>query len=390
MKTKVNEIFIMRAFASSSVVLLHSIGIIQTTYELSPMASDIFRVLQLLLLYSTPMFVFISEFVLSYSYGSTLPKGFFLKRFKLILVPYIFFGSFYALVWAYSYSITDINSVLYQMFLFVFRGDYHGYFVLIIFQFYILHKFLASTLDRLPIKMTLIISLLFNIGYLAFFNYTVWYNYASIPFARYIWTRGYFMFFPAWIFYFLLAYYSGKNMDTFYSVARSYKWLIAPLTLIFGMVILFQYKYSLLTVISTKRPDIVPYTLMVILLAFYLASFFKRVPRTINVINRCSYGVYLIHIFIQQILQNLILKSKYNIDPILAFLGVFIVSLFVSVFITIFVNKLPYGSYFVGKLGPNGIEGSATTPFYPRNIYTNLVKNILPRKDEYKKASKEL
>ena len=390
MKTKVKEIFIMRAFACSSVVLLHSIGIIQTTFELSPMVSDLFKGLQLLVLYSTPMFVFISEFVLSYSYGANLPKGFFVKRFKLILLPYIFFGCFYALVWAYSYSVTDMKTVFYQMFLNVFRGDYHGYFVLIIFQFYLLHKFLASKLDQLPIKITLILSLLFNIGYLAFFNYTVWYNYATIPFARYIWTRGYFMFFPAWIFYFLLAYYAGKNMDTFYSVARTYKWILAPLTLIFGSVILFQYKYNLLTVISTKRPDIVPYTLMVVLLAFYVASLFKKVPRVANVINRCSYGVYLIHPSIQQILQNLMIKNTVAVDPIFIFIGVFMVSLFLPVLITLLINKLPYGSYLVGKLGPGSIEGSSKAPLFPRRIYASLAKDILPKKGEQKEASKEL
>jgi len=84
---KVKEIFIMRAFACSAVVLLHSIAVIQGLYELSASADSFFRSLQLILLFSTPMFVFISEFVLSYSYGTTLPDGFFQKRLKMIMVP---------------------------------------------------------------------------------------------------------------------------------------------------------------------------------------------------------------------------------------------------------------------------------------------------------------
>lgn len=385
MKSKVKEIFLMRAFACSSVVLLHSIAIIQSTFDLSTTTSYIFKSLQLLLLYSTPMFIFISEFVLSYSYGSTLPKGFFLKRIKYVLVPYIFFGVFYGFVWAYSFTITDIPTILKQIALYVFRGDYHGYFVLIIFQFYILHKFLGPKLDKLPIKTTLIISFIFNVLYLTFFNYTVWISYPSIPFAKYLWSRGYFMVFPGWIFYFLLGYYSGRNMSVFSLKAIKLKWLLGPLSLFLGSIILLQYNYDLLRIISTKRPDIVAYTLIIILLSFYISSLFKSVPGLINMINRSSYGIYLIHPFIQQLLQNFIIKSKFE-HPFLIFIGVFIISLYVPALIVIWINKLPHGYYFVGKLGPKPRK-EKNTSFYPKSVYKGLVK---PSQTPKKKAEKEL
>lgn len=355
MNEKVKEIFIMRSFACSAVVLLHSIAVIQGLYTLSALADSFFRSLQLILLFSTPMFVFISEFVLSYSYGNTLPDGFFQKRLKMIMVPYIFFGCFYALVWSYSFSVSDINTILTQMFLFVVRGDYHGYFVLIIFQYYLLHKLCAALLNRLPMKITLLSFFLFNVAYLAFFNYTTWADYAQIPYARYFWTRGYYMVFPAWIFYFVLAYYAGTRINSFYNLTNKLKWLLFPLVIGTGSVIIFLYKKEFLTVISTKRPDIVPYTLSTMLFVFFLASFIRKIPSAIDLINRCSYSIYLIHPFIQQVLQNLLLKYWDIKNPFIAFTLIFLISLYIPILVAVLLNKTSYGYLFVGKLGPSGL-----------------------------------
>ena len=391
MNGKVKEIFIMRAFACSAVVLLHSIAVIQDLYQLSPLANSSFRVLQLLLLFSTPMFVFISEFVLSYSYGATLPEGFFPKRLKMIMVPYIFFGCFYALVWSYGFSVSDMNTILNQMFLFVFRGDYHGYFVLIIFQYYLLHKLCASFLNRLPVKITLLSSFIFNIAYLIFFNYTLWSDYAHIPYARYFWTRGYYMIFPAWIFYFTLAYYAGTNMKFFRGLTHQLKWLLFPLLLGTGSLIIFQYKKELLTIISTRRPDIVPYTLSIILFVFFMASFIRKIPTAIDVISRCSYGIYLMHPFIQQVLQNILMRYWSIGNPFIAFIIVFMVSLYVPILIAILLNKTTYGYLFVGKLGPSGIEKSLGPKPVSRKLYENygkrLLKEDMPSKLLVKKQS---
>ena len=376
MNTKVKEIFIMRAFACSSVVLLHSIGIVQVTYELSISVHSILRALQLLLLYATPMFVFMSEFVLSYSYGSDLPKGFFKKRLRYILVPYIFFGIFYALVWAYGFSITDKRAILGQIGLYVFRGDYHGYFVLIIFQFYLLHKIFSKRLDRLPIKATLIISMLFNILYLAFFNYTVWLDYAHIPFARYIWTRGYFMLFPAWIFYFILAYYAGQRVETFYKITKKFVCLLIPVVAGCGFIILYQYKTELLAVISTKRPDVVPYTLAAIMLFFYGSSFVQRIPKGVDLINRCSYSIYLLHPFVQQLIQLFIIRTNSLRNPMSALLAVFILSLYVPILITILVNRWPLGHLLVGNLGPSGIEKEIGTGVLTKKVLPKILKEV--------------
>lgn len=50
-------------------------------------------------MFSTPTFVFITEFLNAYIYGGKLKKGFFKKRFLFLGLPYIFLNIF----WTFSY-----------------------------------------------------------------------------------------------------------------------------------------------------------------------------------------------------------------------------------------------------------------------------------------------
>ncbi|MFB8734669.1 hypothetical protein ACEQPO_14485 [Bacillus sp. SL00103] len=63
-----------------SVVLIHAIAILS-----SPQQSSIFTAL---LMFSTPSFIFISEFLLAHAYPNGTPKGFMWKRIKAIFFPF--------------------------------------------------------------------------------------------------------------------------------------------------------------------------------------------------------------------------------------------------------------------------------------------------------------
>lgn len=65
----VKEIFFIRSISCLSVVLIHSIAVI--TMNSQPMPT-----IESILMFSTPSFIFLSEFLLAYSYPNGTPKGF--------------------------------------------------------------------------------------------------------------------------------------------------------------------------------------------------------------------------------------------------------------------------------------------------------------------------
>src|SRR5690606_21810644 len=93
-----------------------------------------------------------------------------------------------------------------------FLGDFHGYFIIIIFQFYILHIIFTKYLSHFSPKLMLIITFTINFSYLAFFNFVEPFN---IPFAENIWTQKSSLPFLGWVFYFALAFYGGRNAKEF-------------------------------------------------------------------------------------------------------------------------------------------------------------------------------
>ncbi|MCD8511872.1 MAG: acyltransferase family protein [Bacillus sp. (in: Bacteria)] len=165
--TMIKEIFIIRAIACLSIVLLHAIGIGLTSIsnEVGTLSYITFDSINMFLFFGTPTFIFISELLIAYSYRNRkLPSHFLKKRFKLLFLPFLFMALFYSIPHA-----TSINDWGLKIFLNVFIGDFHGYFVLIIFQFYVLHLLLHKFLQKWRPKVVLTISLAINIAYLSVF-----------------------------------------------------------------------------------------------------------------------------------------------------------------------------------------------------------------------------
>lgn len=84
-KNLVNEIFLLRAFACLAVVVIHSINSVFANFGIRKVPeymeiNNVLFVIQILLMFGTPMFVFISEFILANAYKGDAPKGFFLNE----------------------------------------------------------------------------------------------------------------------------------------------------------------------------------------------------------------------------------------------------------------------------------------------------------------------
>ena len=337
-KTIVNEMFLLRFVACLAVVLVHSIEEAILRFELSVNEDFFFTSLRMIFLFGTPTFIFISEFLLAKSYPNELPKGFFRKRAKFLLIPYIAMGWLYALN-----DVGFSKPLLIEVFKNIFFANFTAYFIIIIFQFYILHYLLHKYLDKWNPKKVLVTSLLINVIYLGFFNFTE--PVSFIPGANYIWGKFSWLPFLGWIFYFSVGYYCGKYYNEFKTLLEKYKYLLFVFPIITLSVILYFKTTGFIPTNSSKRIDIIFYTISLIFLVFYLSSKVKVLPSIVYIISNYSFSIYLLHKLIIDFLPAPKLFNVYFSIPYFL-----ILSLLCSLIVSKIISKVPFGKFIVGNV----------------------------------------
>ncbi|OES44988.1 acyltransferase family protein [Domibacillus iocasae] len=340
----VNEIFILRSAACLSILLLH---VLDRVYLNN---SETINSFSLLITFGTPAFVFISEFIIAYSYRNRAIGSFWGNRIKYIFLPYVFFGVFYAA--AKAFQETGASAAFSEAFLtytwrHILLGDYHGYFILIIFQFYALHLLFHNYLKKASLKKVIAGSFLINAAYLSFFNFV---PPMDIPFANYIWTQYYWVPFPGWLFYFTIAFYSGYYYEAFQRLLVKYRHWTTVSVLLFGLLSISLYQLGVLPVVSSKRIDMVFFTVSMIFFLYSHAMLLKRVPRFFTWVSKYSFGIYLFHPFFLAVAASFSFLWE-DIHPLVMVPALFFGCIALSAFMIFSFNKLPFGAYLVGKVG---------------------------------------
>lgn len=341
----IKELYVLRSIACLSVVFLHAIGIGLSsipTSQISHTAYVFFDSLNMLLYFSTPVFIFISEFLLAYSYRKkSIPTNFLKKRAKFLLLPFLFMAFFYAIPYA-----TPLSEGVKKFLLNAVIGDYHGYFVLIIFQFYFLHLLSHKLLKKINPKICLSISLFINVAYLSFFHFIEPLN---IPFNNYIWERFYWIPFFGWIFYFTLGFYCGHYYELFIKLLVKYKVIILSAPLFTSALLLFFYHSNILMVHSSKRVDILLHATFVIFFIYYIAYQMKKIPTIFLTISKYSFGIYLLHFFFILAFDYFYRFFSINLGILYIFI-LFFFSTCSSMGTMFYVNKWKFGNCLVGQL----------------------------------------
>ncbi|GAE34274.1 acyltransferase family protein [Halalkalibacter akibai] len=353
-RNTVNEIIFLRSIACLSIVLLHSIGIGMTTIYTNDMAKFLLDCLHVILYFGTPMFIFISEFILSYSYKNRqLPSHFLRKRVMYIFLPFCSMAIFYSLPYASSF-----HDWLSKFFLNVFIGDFHGYFILIIFQFYILHFFFHRLLQKIKPTYPLIISFVINTTYLVIFNFIS--APETIPFHNYVWDRYYWVPFIGWIFYFTLGFYCGLYYKTFIKLLNRYKWIVLTAPILSTTVLLFHYHFDIISTHSSKRVDMLFHTTAMCFLFFYMSQKLKSIPPPLKVINSYSFSIYLLHMFYLSAIDFLVDHLNLKLGAIYIIV-LFVASTVSSIVTANLILKWKYGAFIVGKVVKNSHMSSKYT-----------------------------
>lgn len=342
----IHEIFFLRAIACLSIVLLHSVTRVYDD------EGAWVQYVKLLLAFGTPIFIFISELLLAYAYPLYTPKGFFTKRIRYILMPFLCFTILYSIQDTFTGTGTGkIDEWLSNLGKGLFLGETPGYFVLIIFQFYILHiLFQRYIFNTWRPYIVLLSTGIINITYLAIFNFTQPINH---EFAFFFWDRAYRMPFLGWIFYFAVAYYCGRQWDRIKELLdQNRMWLIASVPA--SAALLF---YSLhegwIPVISSKRIDMIPFALSMAFVLMWAASRMKKISQVWIQISQYSFGIYLIHPLVYSILGKALEGVPFWRNSVLGVVILFSIAITVSIGAVIFLNKWRVGAYIIGRIGAN-------------------------------------
>ncbi|CAM4421343.1 acyltransferase family protein [Paenibacillus tarimensis] len=350
----IKEIFVIRCISCLSVVLLHVLSLVLMLHaEQLAGVSHTIDSLRTLLMFSTPAFIFISEFLLARSYPDGVPKGFLAKRGQVIFIPFLFIAALDALMMtSAAESGLTVSAYMEKLAQNVLLGNFIGYFILVIFQFYILHILLHSFLRQASPKGVLTVSFLVTAAYLSYFTWVV--PPKSDTVFPFFWVP-----FPGWLFYFCLAYYCGREYETFLQMLERYRRVLYGSVTVLAVVVVAVSYYGNIGMISSKRPDILLYSTCMICLFFHVFSTLRNVPKIIMTISNYSFSIYLLHFYFMSI-GYVVLTSTPAIPALAAFLLVFAASVVGPVLLSWALNKLRYGYLFVGKIyQPKRLERTA-------------------------------
>lgn len=355
----ITELFFLRSIACLSVVMIHTISLANGIYKDDYHSFGYFlEKIQMLLMYATPSFVCISLIILSHSYKHRKPKNFWKRRGKYLLLPYFCTGLLYAS--AYDYQTDHLSDFIIQLLKIYFLGEWVGYFVIIIIQFYALYFFLDKYLQRFHPAMIIVVSFLINFIYLYHNNFG-----SRIPFLSNISFYKYSnLLFLGWIFYFVIGYYIGRNLKRFTHFLNRYWYLIFIGMIANYWLISYLIDQQVLTTISSKRVDILLYTFFVMSALYFIAHKMKRIPYIILLISQSSYGIYLLHgITMKHI--GIQLYTHFSIPFFVFIILIFLIGVFVPMGIVYLFNKWSKGAYLVGKIDLTKIQQSRKSQSLP-------------------------
>ncbi|MGG0052007.1 acyltransferase family protein [Bacillus atrophaeus] len=343
---QIKEIFVIRCISCLSVVLLHIISMVlilqaEALADISHTV-DSYRTL---LMFSTPAFIFISEFLLARSYPAGVPKGFLKKRGKVIFVPFLFIAAVDAvLMGSMMMQGIDFLAIVKNFLANVFLGHFIGYFILVIFQFYLLHMCFHTFLEKAQPKWVLTSSFVITAAYLSYFSFGSSSSSAPDSAFPFFWVP-----FPGWLFYFCLAYYCGKQYKSFLELLNKYRYAVYGAAAVSAVLIVAVSYFGEFGMISSKRPDIMLYSTSMIFLFFQLFSKLQSVPKIIMFISNYSFSIYLLHAYFM-IIGYVLLANINDIPAVCAVVLLFVICVGGPILTSWVMNKFKYGYLFVGKI----------------------------------------
>lgn len=199
MMNRMKELDFIRAIAMLSVITIH----VTSTYinydsSVLVLGMNVAFILNQITRFAVPLFIMLSGISLGLRTSSCSFRDFLRKRLVKIGIPYVVWSAVYMLYNNHSdLSALNVRSVLTSILLG--RAASHLYFIIIIFQLYLLFPALKRWVEASPCQ-SIAVSFIISYGIQELF-YLLKYDFDLIPaFIRpYLW-----LLFPTWLFYFIM------------------------------------------------------------------------------------------------------------------------------------------------------------------------------------------
>ncbi|WP_166786689.1 acyltransferase family protein [Jeotgalibacillus salarius] len=340
-KERIAGIDWLRAFACLSVVWVHSISRALVTYDLPESSIEMARLLQITFIFATPMFVMMSEYILSYSYPNRTPNEFWKKRILYILIPYFtipfVYAGYFGLLGTFTWEAISDRAFNYILF-----ASWHGYFILIIFQFYVLHFIFNRFNKYLNPYLLISLSILITMGYNMFFKTF------SSPGGNWdlLWNHYGIILFPGWLAFFTIAYFAGRHAIEIKPFLKK----AGPGFIVLTCIALLYCIYNVMdgvTGISSRRNDVLIYTILLFMSVLSISVYIKKVPYLIKVISKYSFAIYLLHMMLLQVYARYL---PYELSVSAFTITAFVFGVISSIAISWLLKWIPGSQFLIGQL----------------------------------------
>lgn len=331
----ISEIHLLRALACLMILMIHVTGYFYYTNgeehtSFSLLLNQVSRV-------GTLLFMMISGFLLFYQAKT---KGFntayFLRsRITKVLIPFLFWTLFYLYLSHQTiFSIEWGWDFLYAT-LFLGKGFYHLWFMVVLIQFYILFPLMQRLIKQ---TRDWIITMGISLGIQLFFILELRDPTLIVP-PTVAWDKAYLF---NWIFYFILGGFFAQHWEKIRDWAqRNEKLFLFLLVVLLGEALWSLSREGVLSELRLFALISTPLTLLAIISLYPRVKKWDKLLSTFNFIGKYSMGIYIIHpflLFFSSYLPNIFWESS-------MLLVTFLFYLVLSILLLKGLEKLPLHQY---------------------------------------------
>ncbi|TCP52689.1 surface polysaccharide O-acyltransferase-like enzyme [Tumebacillus sp. BK434] len=365
-KAKIEEIELLRALAFLAVVVQHAIAHYTFDPGMTPADGVAIGLLLLAVKFAVPLFVFITGLVLFYNYDGPLRYGDFVwKRFRDIIVPYLVWTGFYFLMY-HVWNHPDVSAVWEFVRLAVTgKASYHLWYVVMIFQFYLLFPLLRRAFvwlrGLLKARWQVYAVLTLSAGLYVYLMTLVWplnvlMEAWNVPVLTPLFTKFADRNALYFVYYFAMGAVTGLALTHWRAFLTKYRtaiWAVfAGMFAYFAYRVIGMYQYEPAFRVNFDylfllRPWMAVF-LIVSILALYLLAMRVGTSRWAAVIGRYSFGAYLMHAYVLRQTYFLTdgLLAGYNVTLRTVIAALLCAA--VSILATMLLAKTPLGKVVVG------------------------------------------
>ncbi|WP_106769157.1 acyltransferase [Paenibacillus faecalis] len=373
-----SEISLVRAMAIIGVLSVHA-----TSFATVNMKESNFYFLysffNIFMKIGTPVFLFLSSFVLFYSYFSRpldkkLVSNFYKKRLQYIIVPYVLFSVFYFLILHFMYyQDRSLQEAMEKFIVQLFTGKAytHLYFIFISIQFYLMFPLLLWLFKRFPSLVKWAVPAGFIIQY-AFIILNKNFTFTDRP--------------ASWAFHYMSYLMLGAALGIYYPKLKAWfqiqkenvtasrltgwvvlwvVWLIASFAhvYVYHTARLYGAKYDSLLYHFLWNAQTITAGLVGIQVAnLILRHGWPWLKKFMTRLGELSFGIYLIHPFFLLVYREYPPKTGFSPLVHLWYLGGFALALAASwVVVSLTVRWMPKSWIIFGKVPPAKRKPRVTT-----------------------------